>query len=59
LVIINKLTKWGYFITCAKEISVKNIAQIYVKKTFAQHGLLKKIILDKDLRFMAAFWEIF
>ena len=26
LVIINKLTKWGYFIVYIKEISVENIA---------------------------------
>jgi len=52
-------TKRGYFIACTKEISAKDVAQIYVKKMFAQHGSLKKIISDKDLRFIATFWEIF
>ena len=35
LVIINKLTKWGYFIACTEEISAKDVAQIYVKEVFA------------------------
>jgi len=59
LVIIDKLTKWGYFIAYIEEISVENVTQIYVKKVFSQYRSLKKIILDKDLRFVATFWEIF
>ena len=55
LVIINKLTKQEYFIACTEEVSAENVAQIYVKKVFSQHGLLKKIILNKDLKFMATF----
>jgi len=55
LVIVNKLTKWDYFIACIEEISAKDITQIYIKKMFAQHGSLKKVISDKDLKFMATF----
>jgi len=35
LVIIDKLIKWGYFITYTEEILAKNIAQIYIKEVFA------------------------
>ena len=59
LVIINKLTKWGYFVTCTEKISTKDVIQIYVKKLFLKYELLEKIILNKDMRFMAAFWEVF
>jgi len=55
LVIVNRLIKWGYFIAYTEEISAENVAQIYVKEVFAQHRSLKKIILDRDLKFMAAF----
>ena len=51
--------KWGYFIAYTKEISAKDIAQIYVKEVFTRHRLPKKIILDKDLKFITAFWETF
>jgi hypothetical protein len=59
LVIVDKLMKWGYFIACIEEISVEDVARIYVKEVFVRHGVLDKIILDRDLRFVAAFWEVF
>jgi len=59
LVIIDRLIKWGYFIACTEEISAEDVAQIYVKEVFTQHRLPDKIILNRDLRFVAIFWEIF
>jgi len=55
LVIVDKLIKWGYFIACIEEILAKDIARIYVKEVFIRHRALIKIILDRDLRFIAAF----
>ena len=52
---MDKLIKWAYFIAYIKEISVENMARIYVKEVFVRHGALIKIILDRDLRFIAAF----
>ena len=54
-IIINKFTKWGYFIAYIKEISVKDIVQVYVKEVFLRHRVLDKIILDKDMRFILAY----
>ena len=59
LVIVNKLTKWGYFIIYIEEISVEDIAQIYIKEVFIRYKALNKIILDRDLKFILAFWEVF
>ena len=59
LVIINRLIKWSYFIVCTEEILMENVAQTYVKKVFAQYRSPEKVILDRDLRFVAAFWETF
>ena len=53
--IINKFIKQEYFITYIKEISVKNVAQTYIKEVFLRHGVLAKIILDKDTKFILAF----
>ena len=52
---MDKFTKWGYFIAYTEEISVKNIVQIYIKEVFTRHKVLNKIILDKDIRFIAVF----
>ena len=58
-IIIDKFTKWGYFITYIKEILIKNIVQVYIKEVFAKYRALDKIILDKDTRFILAFWQVF
>ena len=59
LVIVDKLIKQGYFIAYIEEILVEDIARIYVKEVFIRHGVLVKIILDRDLRFIVAFQEVF
>jgi len=55
LVIVDKLTKWGYFIAYIEEILVEDIAKIYIKEVFIRYGALSKIILDRDLRFIVVF----
>ena len=52
---MDKLIKWGYFIACIEEISAKDVARIYIKEVFIRHRALSKIILDRDLRFIAIF----
>ena len=54
-VIVNKFTKWGYIIAYTEEISAEDIAQIYIKKVFAKYRVLTKIVLDRDMRFIAVF----
>ena len=54
-VIVNKFTKWGYFIIYTKEILAENIAQIYIKEIFIRHRAPAKIILDRDTRFIIVF----
>jgi len=55
LVIVDKLIKWGYFIAYIEEILVKDIAKIYIKEVFVKYRALSKIILNRDLRFVAVF----
>jgi len=33
----------------------EDITRIYIKEVFIRHGVLSKIILDRDLRFIAVF----
>ena len=49
-IIIDKFTKWGYFIAYIKRILVKDIVQVYIKEVF-----LKYRVLDRDIRFILAF----
>jgi len=43
---VDKITKWDYFILYIKEISIEDVAKIYIKEVFLKHRSLKKIILD-------------
>jgi len=52
---VDKLIKWGYFIVYTEEILVEDITRIYIKEVFVRYRALNKIILDRDLRFIAAF----
>ena len=54
-IIVDKFTKWGYFIAYIEEILVKDIVQVYIKEVFLKHRVLNKIILDKDTRFILVF----
>ena len=53
--IINRFTKWGYFIVYTEEILAEDIAQIYIKEIFIRYKVLAKIISDRDTRFIIAF----
>jgi len=55
LVIVDKLTKWDYFVAYIEEISVEEVARVYIKEVFVRYGVLSKIILDRDLRFIVVF----
>ena len=55
MLIVDKLIKQGYFIVYIEEILVEDIARIYIKEVFIRYGVLIKIILDRDLRFIVVF----
>jgi len=52
---VDKLIKWGYFIACIEEILAEDVTRIYIKEVFIRHRVLDKIILDRNLRFIAVF----
>ena len=54
-IIVDKFTKWGYFIIYIEEISVEDVVQVYIKEVFIKYGVPAKIILDRDIRFIIAF----
>jgi len=35
------------------------MARIYIKEVFIRYRALRKVILDRDLRFIVVFWEVF
>ena len=50
-IIIDRLTKYAYFIPIKIFSSLDRLARLYVNKIVSRHGLLVSIILDRDSRF--------
>jgi hypothetical protein len=55
LVIVNKFTKWGYFILYSESITLEKLLRIYIKEVFVKHRVLTKIISDRDRKFILKF----
>ena len=55
LVVVDKYTKWGYFIVYTEEIIVEKLVGIYIKEVFIRYRVLEKIISDRDLKFILEF----
>ena len=53
--IVDKFTKWGYFIACKEGILAEKLLKVYIKEVFIRHRILIKIILDKDIKFILIF----
>ena len=54
-IIVDKFTKWGYFIAYTEIFLVKDMAQVYIKEVFTRYKVLNKIILNRDMRFILTF----
>ena len=50
-VVTDRLTKYGYFIPCRKDMLVENLAYLFNKYIISQHGVPKRIISDRDKLF--------
>ena len=46
MVVIERLTKWAYFIPFLQIAIATDLAYVFMDKVFARHGMLKEIILD-------------
>jgi hypothetical protein len=55
LVIIDRLTKYEYFIPYKESLLVKELAYAFNKHIIGNYGISKKIINDKDKLFILRF----
>ena len=59
LVIVDRLTKWGYFVPTATTIDAKEMAMLFHDVVFARNSMPKRIVSDWDTRFTSHFWRAF
>jgi transposase InsO family protein len=50
-------TKAAIFIPCQEEINAEGTAALYIQHVFAHFGLPRKVISDRDPRFMSKFMQ--
>jgi hypothetical protein len=55
LVIIDRLIKYGYFISYKESLSAKELAYAFNKHIIGNYGISKKIISDRDKLFTLRF----
>jgi hypothetical protein len=57
LVIIDRLTKYGYFILYKKSLLTEELVYAFNKHIIGNYGISKKIISDRDKLFTLRFWK--
>ena len=57
LTVVDKATKFVYFIPCSTEITGKETAKLFWQVVGSTHGIPSVIISDRDVRFTSQFWQ--
>jgi len=53
LVIVDRLSKFAYFIPLSRPYTVVDVAQVYLDNFFKNHGWLRSIVSDRDSIFLS------
>nr|GEZ77973.1 hypothetical protein [Tanacetum cinerariifolium] len=56
-VIMDRLTKFAYFLPMREDYKMDRLARLYLNKIVARHGVSISIISDRDSRFTSRFWQ--
>jgi hypothetical protein len=57
LVIVDRLTKYAYFIPYQEASTAEDLAYAFLRTVVSQHGLPEEIISDRDKLFISKFWQ--
>jgi hypothetical protein len=57
ILVVDKLSKSIVLFPTTTTITAKETSRLYFKKVYCRHGLARKIISDRDVRFTGAFWQ--
>jgi transposase InsO family protein len=57
LVFVDRLTKYVILVPTVEAIGAKGVGTLFVKHVYADHGLPRSLVTDRDTRFTAKFWK--
>jgi hypothetical protein len=57
MVVVDKLTKAAHFIPLKTTHRAEDVDDIFLKEVARLHGIPKKIVSDRDLKFTSNFWK--
>ncbi|TDZ13344.1 Transposon Tf2-9 polyprotein [Colletotrichum orbiculare MAFF 240422] len=57
LVIVERLTKYAYFIPYKESSTAEDLAYVFLRTIVSQHGLPQEIVSDRDKLFTSKFWK--
>nr|GEV22888.1 putative reverse transcriptase domain-containing protein [Tanacetum cinerariifolium] len=58
-VVVDRLTKYAYFLPMKETHPMDKLARLYLKEVVTRHGIPVSIIYDRDPRFTSNFWKVF
>ena len=53
---VDHMSEYVYFVPCKSTILVEELALLFMSTVVAWHGMPKRIISDRDGRFLSCFW---
>lgn len=56
-VVIDRLTKYGHFVTLVHLVTAFTVAQVYLHHIYKLHGISESIVFDRDRIFLSNFWQ--
>ena len=58
LVVIDRLTKYAYFISYKEGLTAEDLAYAFNRNIIANYDILEEIISNRDKLFISKFWKL-